>query len=540
MSGPRIRSIAALMAAAAVGALPAGTGNKQAAPLFRTSDRCVACHNGMATKSGQDVSIGVAWRATMMANSSRDPYWLAAVRRETIDHAPAREIIEDECSICHMPITTYAARRAGHPGTIFEHMPLDTGKEQGRQAADAVSCSVCHQIGAAKLGTRESFNGGFAIDDPPSPNVRLEYGPFEVDRGHVRIMRSSTSGFQPEAKSEHIRRSEICATCHTLYTQALDKEGKVVGSIAEQVPYPEWLHSDYRTTRTCQDCHMPAVTEPAPITRVFGVLRDGVKRHDFVAANFFMQRMLNRFRDDLAVEAPPQELEAAANDTVTYLREKAARLSIASVAATATALSAEVTVENLSGHKLPSAYPSRRAWLHFTVRDGAGRVVFESGAPRPDGSIAGNDNDADPARFEPHYTEITTPEQVQIYEDIMGDPSGKVTTGILAGSQYLKDNRLLPHGFDKATASKDIAVIGEAAADPAFTGAGHRLRYTVPLANASGRFRVEVELWYQPIGYRWATNLKAYASHAEPKRFNGYYDAMSNASAVLIARTSAQ
>ena len=47
---------------------------------------------------------------------------------------------------------------------------------------------------------------------------------------------------------------------------------------------------------------MPVVSEPAPITRVFGVPRDGMKRHVFVAANFFMQRMLNRYRDDLEVD----------------------------------------------------------------------------------------------------------------------------------------------------------------------------------------------------------------------------------------------
>ena len=38
-----------------------------------------------------------------------------------------------------------------------------------------------------------------------------------------------------------------------------------------------------------------------------------------------------------------------------------------------------VAVENLAGHKLPTAYPSRRVWLHVTVLDGPD-VVFESGA----------------------------------------------------------------------------------------------------------------------------------------------------------------
>jgi hypothetical protein len=49
---------------------------------FQTSDRCIACHNGLSTPSGQDVSIGFAWRASIMANSSREPYWQASVRRE--------------------------------------------------------------------------------------------------------------------------------------------------------------------------------------------------------------------------------------------------------------------------------------------------------------------------------------------------------------------------------------------------------------------------------------------------------------------------
>ena len=57
---------------------------------FQTSDRCVACHNGITTPTGEDISIGVNWRTSMMANAGRDPYWMAGVRREMIDHPDRR------------------------------------------------------------------------------------------------------------------------------------------------------------------------------------------------------------------------------------------------------------------------------------------------------------------------------------------------------------------------------------------------------------------------------------------------------------------
>jgi hypothetical protein len=164
--------------------------------------------------------------------------------------------------------------------------------------------------------------------------------------------------------------------------------------------------------------------------------------------------------------------------------------------------------------------------------------VFESGAFGADGSIEGNDNDADGTRYEPHYTEIRSPDQVQIYEPILADAAGKVTTGLISAVRYLKDNRLLPHGFDKSTATAEIAVHGEAAADPAFGASGHQIRYSVDIASASGPFQVEAELWYQPIGFRWATNLKRYDS-AEPRRFNAYFDSMGGESAVVLARSCA-
>jgi hypothetical protein len=348
----------------------------------------------------------------------------------------------------------------------------------------------------------------------------------------------SVTGAKP-AEGMHVQQSELCATCHTLITQAFGPNGEVIGSIPEQVPYQEWLHSDYKDQRSCQSCHMPRYEQPTRISSVLGDLREGLSRHTFIGGNFFMLRMLNRFRNELAVAALPSEFEASANATVRQLQQDSAVLNITRAAAAGSTVEVDLDVRNLTGHKLPSGYPSRRAWLHVIVRDAGGRVVFESGAIAPDGRIAGNDNDAYANLFEPHYEQITGPDQVQIYESVMQDRAGKPTTGLLQAVAFAKDNRLLPRGFDKATAEADIAVHGAALGDRDFAGGGDRVRYRVPTGGAGGPFTVDAELRYQVISYRWAHNLSAYDA-AEPKRFVGYYDQLAPASSIVLARSTAR
>ena len=105
------------------------------------SDRCVACHNGLKTPSGEDISIGFDWRASIMANSSRDPYWQGSVRRESIDHPEAKAAIENECSTCHMPLTHFTAQAEGKQAEVFSHLPLSDVTSKDGPAADGVSCS---------------------------------------------------------------------------------------------------------------------------------------------------------------------------------------------------------------------------------------------------------------------------------------------------------------------------------------------------------------------------------------------------------------
>jgi hypothetical protein len=510
--------------------------NKDLQAEFRTSDRCVACHNGLKTKSGEDISIGFDWRASIMANSSRDPYWQGSIRRETMDHPESSAGIQDECSVCHMPIIHLAAKSEGKKAEVFSHLPLTSPHEKKGAAADGVSCSVCHQIEKTGLGTKESFNGNVVIQGPKDKNNRPEYGPFVIDAGHQRVMQSSTGGFVPQS-SEQIRDSALCGSCHTLYTKALGPGGQQIGTLPEQMPYLEWLHSDYQQKKTCQSCHMPEVHEAVAITALYGQPREGMHRHEFIGGNFLVQRILNEHRNELSVAALPEELAAAADRTVDFLKTQSARIAIQHLQASVNGLSFDVTVQNLTGHKFPTAYPSRRAWLHLTVQDRNGRTIFESGALNPDGSIVGNDNDADPRRFEPHYREITSAQQVQIFEPILKDSHGDVTTGLLSAVGYLKDNRILPSGFDKQTADRDIAVVGDAFNDPNFTDKGSSTRYVINTGDAPSPFHIDAELWYQPIGFRWAHNLETYNA-MEPRRFVGYYESEARRSAVML--TSAQ
>ncbi|MGE3842480.1 MAG: hypothetical protein AB7I50_12915, partial [Vicinamibacterales bacterium] len=507
------------------------------APVFDTAENCMPCHNNLISPTGEDISIGSSWRASMMANAGRDPYWMAGIRRETMDHPSAVSVIEDECTVCHLPMARTTHVYGGGTGKAFEHLPVtEKNRPIDKLAHDGVSCTACHQMQNEKLGTRESFVGGYVIRGREGSGRPHIFGPFQLEKGQRTIMRSA-SNFEPE-RGDHIKQSEMCATCHTLFTKALDKNGKEIGELSEQAMYLEWKHSAYEgEQRSCQSCHMPVVQQDTPIASVLGDPRPGFSRHTFVGGNFFMLKMLNKFRDELGVQALPHEMEASVQRTLVNLQQSTARLDLDQAELAGGRLSFNVNVTNLTGHKLPTAYPSRRAWLHVTVRDQGGRVVFESGAIGPNGAIAGNDNDADALKFEPHYTEIRRPDDVQIYESVMVDGEGVLTTGLLRGVRYVKDNRLLPRGFDKATASNEVAVLGGAMQDADFLGGSDRVRYSVDLAGAQGPFRVDAELRFQVIAFRWAENLKQYDA-PEPRRFVGYYQSMSSVSSEPLAQAT--
>jgi hypothetical protein len=516
-------------------AVAADKGGVPASHFFQTSDHCIACHSNLHSNGGEDISIGYNWRATMMANSARDPYWQAAVRREVLEHPTAQAAIEDKCSTCHMPMARFEASAAGAEGHVFANLAPDA--PQHVLAMDGVSCTVCHQIRPDNFGEHESYDGGFIVDKTLSIGQRRIYGPHEIDAGRQSVMRSAAR-FEPN-EADYMQRSELCATCHTLFTEALNDAGEQIGELPEQMPYVEWVNSSYRENQSCQSCHMPVLAGELPITSVLGQPRPHFSQHVFRGGNAFVLGLLNTHRGELGVVALPQEIDAEIERTKEFLRADTAELSVDAVRRQDGVLAFDVTIENQAGHKFPTAYPSRRAWLHVKV-SGGGTTLFESGALQADGSIAGNANDADGSRFEPHYEEIHSADQVQIYESIMVDEHDAVTTSLLSAVTYTKDNRLLPRGFDKRAAPREVAVHGAAGTDADFLGGADRVRYRVALpAGSRERLRIEIELMFQPIGRRWAENLRPYDA-AETRRFVAYYDAAGDAAAFLVDEVSVE
>ncbi|MFC1609874.1 hypothetical protein ACFL6C_02860 [Myxococcota bacterium] len=477
----------------------------------------------------------MAWRGTMMAHSAVDPYWLAGVRREITDHPEHAVAIEDECSKCHKPMQRYANQLMGNVGHVFVGNPAGPNDipADAPMSVDGVSCGVCHQIDAANLGTPESLVGGFELDKVAPVGTRRVYGPHTIATGTKRVMSSATR-FEPN-RADHMQRPELCATCHTLFTHAIGEDGQPTEPFPEQVPYLEWQHSDYGDAQSCQSCHLAEVRQPHPISSVVGKPREQLSQHSFRGGNFVVPQLLAAGVGDARVGA--QELELVVRKTKAHLRDAAAIVTIDADGAVVKdgELRVEVNIANLAGHKLPTAYPSRRVWLQVTMISATGKKLFESGALEPNGAIAGNDNDTDAARFEPHYDVVSQPDQVQIYESVMGNYAGEVTTGLLRATQYLKDNRLLPVGFDKNAAPADVAVKGQAVTDSGFTDGGDGVEYVIAVQPSDLPVSIEVRLWYQAIGYRWAQNLAGYDA-PEPQAFvQGYNQLSGTDTAVMLA-----
>jgi hypothetical protein len=501
--------------------------------LVAAAGNCSACHTGLRDEEGSNVSFDAMWRNSMHAFAAIDPYWQASVSAEMVENPELAGVIEDKCATCHMPLAHFDAHANNETAAIFGEGYANPANPLHDLAMDAVSCTACHQIRADNLNTAKSYSGGFVIDaENTTFGEREVYGPLPISEQAANLM-AQASGFLA-VQSEHMSDSALCATCHTLYTPYLNPNGEIAGEFPEQMAYFEWENSSYAGIKSCQDCHMPAVRGEVIISTVLGDPKEYLRLHNFTGANTFMLGLIGANPESLSARAEDIQIATAVVSSTQLLKTQTASLEILTTSLSDEQLTLDVVVTSMTGHKFPTGFPSRRVWLNVIVSEVAGDEVFESGAVGEDGLILGNDNDQDETMYEPHYRVISSPDEVQIYETILLTTEDEVTTTLLYGAGYAKDNRLLPVGFDSGAVIPETATIGLAVEDPDFVGGGDTVQYLVDVSQSSGPYTVRVELNYQSIGYRWAENLRKFSTD-ETNLFMGLYDGSENLPVVVAS-----
>ena len=255
-----------------------------------------------------------------------------------------------------MPMAHFTAGVNQSGRAILDGGFADPGDALHALAMDGVSCSVCHQIREEGLGLPSSYGGGYVIDALLPQGQRLAFGPYSVDDRQSDLMVAG-SGYVP-VQSLHIASSEMCATCHTLYTAYVDASGAVAGEFPEQVPYLEWFYSSYRRTASCADCHMPDAEGGVSIASSSVNPRSPFARHIFPGANPYILKMLQTFGDELGVTAEDEHFQESIEAGLALLGSQTAEIGVEEAQLIGSRLSAQIVVENLAGHKFPTAFPS--------------------------------------------------------------------------------------------------------------------------------------------------------------------------------------
>jgi len=468
---------------------------------FSGSKNCAQCHDGISDMSnGEDVSIVKAWGGTMMANAAIDPLYLAKVASEVKRNPDFKDVIEKKCSRCHMPMAHVGADISGDPISMSGNGFLNRENNHYNAAKEGVSCTLCHQIeNDPKLGTTEGFSGKFVINTDNTGNARKIYGPYDNLRQAQQMI--NRVGFTPQYSS-HMDDSKLCASCHNLNTPVINAQGELSDlTFPEQAVYTEWEYSEFNTTKSCQDCHMPRTEGSVVIVAGGSTPRSPFLQHKFLGANTYMLEIIKNNRTKLGALADETRFNESISDTRDFL-QAAADVNINSKSFSYGTLNFSVLVSNHSGHKFPTSLPSRRAWLHVKVTNSESHTVFESGAFNSNNQIIGVD---DTAGYEVHYEKIVDASEVQVYEPIMADTDDKQTYTFMQASRYLKDNRILPKGY-KNTAPANAQPYGVAASDSNFIGGSDTVEYEVNNL-PEDTYNITVTLKYQTVSYGFAQDL---------------------------------
>ena len=451
------------------------------------------------------------WNVSPMGLAGRDPIFFAQLESETNRLPDLAECIENTCLHCHAvmgqrqlaadtPDQANDACRALFGVTppdgvpfgkslrldVLTEWPGGAEKTEQKYAAlgrDGISCTVCHRITGEALGAESSFTGNFVTG--PVDEI---YGPYQ-DVAEKPMQ--NALGLTPQG-GDQINDADLCGSCHNILLPVFANDGTQAGFRFEQTTHLEWLNSDYapgrRLAQTCQGCHMPGTFEGKdlsfevanfesnefppttyrlPDDEITATVRDEYGRHSLQGLNLFLNEMVQQFPLLLGfrqaerftrtkLDYPP--LLLARDSIVDMAQNRTATVEIRSLQTTPDGLRLVARVTNRTGHYLPSGVGFRRLLLEVVVRDADGGILWASGRTNQLGAIVAGATDRvleteQPLRFprpgyQPHYQVVTRQDQAQIYQEVVEDSDGNVTTSFLRRYKEVKDNRIRPEGYD--------------------------------------------------------------------------------------------
>jgi mono/diheme cytochrome c family protein len=443
-------------------------------------------------------------------------------------------------------ITDTGRFNTGKPEEIFgpyrdvATVPMDNSlgltPMRGDQVKSSALCGTCHTVVLPVLEVGKKYPKD-VYDLALNAKIETEH----EQNTYIEWLNSDYQN-EPTTARRPVKPAVVqtCQDCH-MPTKYPSKTGKDLQFKVASIEEETFAVADF--TAPDEDLHL----------RVRGTdAENRYSRHTLLGLNLFVMEIFNQFPTQLGISTtagqngltsffdpmatwgnPPPSMLLSKQSGVELARNETAKIEIASLVKTPRLLTAGVKVTNLAGHKFPSGVSFRRAFIEFRVevRNPRGwTTVWASGATnecRPGGQTIGPvpcgvigtlrngqfdqplvteffDKQTNPQQqYQPHYETITSEKQVQIYEELIKDSNGNFTTSFISLKDTVKDNRLMPLGWDKSNFfAATTRPHGEAANDPRYIdGSGTDfITYQVPAEVVGNRpYRVTATIYYQTI-----------------------------------------
>jgi len=347
---------------------------------FPTAQYCGHCHQEAYHQ----------WRQSVHSNSFRAPWYLKNVN-SLIDEKGVQ--YSRHCEGCHNPVALFS-------GDLSQGMPKKRPFED-----EGVSCSVCHSIVSTDTTGTGSYVMGIPavlVDESGAPVTR----PVSDAEILAHLDRHSKAVMRPLYQT-----AEYCAACHKAAIPRTLDDYKWLRAISL---YDEWQGASFTkqsplpfyrkdSVSTCQTCHM--VREALPAGSIDPGAKDGkLVSHRWPAGNTLIPQY---YKFDEQAQKVADFLKNASDgkgvfnvDIFALEKENAAatpndQVIVAPLGLTSFSLAAgetvvaDVVIQNKGiGHSfVPEQRDFYEAWVDFTVKDGAGKTLAESGFLEPDGNL---------------------------------------------------------------------------------------------------------------------------------------------------------